>query len=160
MMAMGCATGTPKTKYSGFLGTYPKFKPGPKGGADKVYMKKAVNFKRYNKVMLDHVVFYFKKDAEYKGIHSDELKELSDVFHKEVAEALGNAYPLVDKPGPDVLRLRVAITDLVPSSRALSAVTTVLPIGLAISSIKERGDWRACSVVNEVRHFESIPACS
>ncbi len=29
------------------------------------------------------------------------------------------AYPLVDKPGPDVLRIRFAITDIVPSKPAL-----------------------------------------
>lgn len=45
-------------------------------------------------------------------------------------------YPLVEKPGSDVMRIRTAITDLVPSNPALSGVTTVIPVGLAISAIK------------------------
>lgn len=131
----GCAT--KNATQAGFLENYPVFEPGPKGGADRVYFKRGANFGAYNKVMMDHVVFYFKDDAEYKGIHADELKELADAFHKAVAEALQGAYPLVDKPGPDAMRIRAAITEVVPSKPGLSAVTTVVPVGLALSIIKK-----------------------
>jgi hypothetical protein len=131
----GCAS--KKATQAGFLENYPVFEPGPKEGADWVYFKKGVNFGAYNKVMMDHVVFYLKDDAEYKGIHADELKELADAFHKAVVEALEGAYPLVDKPGPDAMRIRPAITEVVPSKRGLSAVTTVIPVGLALSTIKK-----------------------
>lgn len=133
-MTFGCAT--QKTARTGFLENYPVFKPGPKGGVDSVYLKKDVDFRSYDKVMMDHVVFYFSDSAKYKGIHADELKELADTFHKAFAEALANAYPLVDKPGEGVLRIRTAITDLVPSKPGLSGVTTVIPIGLAIDLVK------------------------
>jgi hypothetical protein len=133
-MTFGCAT--QKTARSGFLESYPAFEPGPKGGADFVYLKKDVDFTSYDKVMMDHVVFYFSEDAKYKGIHADEMKELADSFHKAFAEVLANAYPLVDKPGTGVMRIRTAITDLVPSKPGLSGVTTVVPIGLAIDLVK------------------------
>jgi len=133
-MTTGCAT--QKTAHSGFLENYPVFEQGPKGGVDFVYLKKDVDFRSYDKVMMDHVVFYFSDSAKYKGIHANELKEVADTFHKAFAEALANAYPLVDKPGPGVLRIRTAITDLVPSKPGLSGVTTVIPIGLAISIVK------------------------
>lgn len=97
MIVTGCAA--KKSTYSGFLGNYPIFKPGPKDGADLIYLKKHVDFRAYNKVMMDHVVFYFKKDADYKGIHSDELKELTNAFHLSVANVLKGAYPLASKPG-------------------------------------------------------------
>jgi len=132
-MAIGCA---PKAyQYSGFLKDYPQFIEG-KEGVDKAYLREGVNFKKYNKVMLDHVVFYFKPDAEYKGIQTEELNELAEAFHKAMADALKDAYPLVEKPGSDVMRIRIAITDLVPSNPALSGITTVIPIGLAISAVK------------------------
>jgi hypothetical protein len=133
-LTFGCAT--QKTARSGFLESYPVFEEGPKDGVDSVYLKKDVDFTSYNKIMMDHVVFYFSEDAEYKGIHADEMKELADTFHKAFADALANAYPLVDKPAPGVLRIRTAITDLVPSKPGLSGVTTVIPIGLAIDLVK------------------------
>ncbi len=134
-VATGCAT--KQVKHSGFLENYPEFKAGQKGGADFVYMKDGVDFNVYNKIMMDHVVFYFSDESRYKGIHPEELKELSDVFHNAIVEALDNAYPLVDKPGPDVMRLRIAVTEVVASKPGMGAISTVMPIGLVLSTIKK-----------------------
>jgi hypothetical protein len=134
-VAIGCAT--KQVRHSGFLENYPEFKSGPKGGADLVYLKEGVDFRVYNKIMMDHVVFFFSDESRYKGIHPDELKELSDIFHNAVVESLGDAYPLVDEPGPDVMRLRIAITDVVANKPGMGAISTVMPIGLALSTIKK-----------------------
>ncbi len=134
-VATGCAT--KQVKHSGFLKNYPEFEAGPKGGADFVYMKEGVDFKRYNKIMMDHVVLYFKDDAKYKGIHPEELNEMSNAFHKAFADNLQGAYPLVDEPGSDVMRLRIAVTDVVASKPGMGTISTVMPIGLALSTIKK-----------------------
>lgn len=115
MTSTGYAGHAEKVKYSGFLGDYPTFKSGPEGGADLVYVKEKVDFKAYNKIMIDKVVIFIKDDAKYKGIDPDELNKLSKAFYTAMSDALGGAYPLVNKPGKDVLRLRFAITDVVPS---------------------------------------------
>ena len=86
--------------------------------------------------MLDQVRFYFKNDAADKGIDASEMKELSDNFSRAVIDALGSAYPLVAKPGPNVMRVRLAITDMELPNRALNTITTVVPAGLVISTIK------------------------
>jgi hypothetical protein len=101
-----------KKEYSGFLVDYSQLKPGPQGGIAKVYKKEGVNFSKYSKIMMDHVVFFFKDDAQEKGIDPIEMAELSHKFHKEARAALGSAYPFVEEPGPNVMRVRVAITDL------------------------------------------------
>lgn len=132
-LATGCGQ---KKSPSGFLQDYSYLKPGPRGGADLLYIKKDVNFSVYNKVMIDQVVFYFSEDAKYKGIDPNELKELADAFHKAFADELADDYPIVAEPGPDVLRIRTAITELVPSKPALNTITTIIPIGLGISSLK------------------------
>jgi hypothetical protein len=134
-VATGCAT--KQLKQSGFLENYPEFKSGPKGGADFVYMKEGVDFKRYNKIMMNHVVLFFEDDAKYKGIHPEELAEMSNAFHKAIVDNLEGAYPLVDKPGPDVMRLRFAITDVVASKPGMGTISTVMPIGLALSTVKK-----------------------
>ena len=128
-MNMGCAA---KVKHSGFLKDYPKFKPGKEGGVDLIYLKENVDFKSYDKIMLDHVVFYFSKDAKYRGIHTNELQELADAFHKAMADALKDGYPLVEEPGSGVLRIRCAITDVVATRLFLSTDTTVTSKGLEI----------------------------
>ena len=129
MIAMGCAA---KVKHSGFLKDYPKFKPGAEGGADWIYLKENVDFKSYDKIMIDHVVFYFSKDAKYRGIHANELQELADAFHQAMADALKDGYPLVTEPSPSVLRIRCAITDVVATRPLWSTDTTVTSEGLEI----------------------------
>jgi hypothetical protein len=136
LFATGCAK-KDQIKYSGFMETYPVFEPGPEGGIKHVYFKEGVDFGAYNKVMLDHVVFYFAEDSKYKGIKADVLKDLADEFHKAAAEALEGTYPLVNEPGPDVIRIRVAITELKQGRPALTLATTVMPGGFGVKTLKK-----------------------
>jgi hypothetical protein len=131
----GCAS--PTLEHSGFLNTYPQFQPGPKEGMDQVYVKPGMDLSTYNKVMMHEVKFFLTKDSSDKGLQASELKELSDSFHLAVAEALDTSYPLVTQPGNDVLRVRLAITDIETSNPAMTGITTVVPVGLAISLVKQ-----------------------
>lgn len=135
-LLVGCAS-APKQTPTGFLTNYPQFHPGPSDGVDKLYTKPGLDLGKYHRVMLDEAQFFLKKDTAAQGLQASELKELSDTFHKAIFEALGNAYPLVTEPGPDVLRIRLAITNIELSNPAMNGVTTVLPIGLAISVAKK-----------------------
>ena len=150
-LAVGCAAQRMDVKnYSGFLGDYSKLQEGPEGGVAQRYITPGVDLKQYNNVMMDQVRFYFKDDAEDKGIDADQMKELADSFHKAVIEALGSAYPLVAKPGPNVMRLRVAITDMELPNRGINAISTILPVGLAISTVKSgvTGKGTGCGEVS------------
>jgi hypothetical protein len=117
--------------------------PGPEGGAKMRWLKPGVDFGKYNKIMLDSVIFFFAESSQYKGMDPQALKELADACDKQVVDVLKGTYPLVAEPGPDVVRIRFAITDLEQSRPVLSAVTTVVPIGLGISLIKKgvAGSW-------------------
>ena len=92
-LGAGCAGKMEVKNYSGFLGDYSKLQAGPEGGIDQRYIKEGVDFKQYNKIMLDQVRFYFKNDAADKGIDADEMKELADTFDRRFIDALGSAYP-------------------------------------------------------------------
>ena len=134
------ASTTSQTK--GFLNGYSKYlKPGPEGG--KRWFKPGVDFGKYHKIMLDSIVFFLADDSEYKGINAYEMKDLADKCNRELFTVLNDTYPIVSDPGPDVVRIRIAITDLKQSRPALSAITTVIPVGLAISVIKRGvgGSW-------------------
>jgi hypothetical protein len=149
--AISCATTGSQSKAAetappteGFLdGYYKDLQPGPEGGAKMRWLKPGVDFGKYNKVMLDSVVFFLAQDSEYKGINAQDMKELADGCDQQVVDALKGTYPIVAEPGPDVVRLRFAITDLKQSRPVLSAVTSVIPIGLGISIIKKgaTGSW-------------------
>jgi Protein of unknown function (DUF3313) len=131
-------------KYSGFLnGLYENLQPGPEGGAKMRWLKPGVMFGKYNKFMVDSVIFFLADDSEYKGIDPNEMKELADSFNRAIVEAFNGKYPIVADPGPDVARIRVAITGLKESKPVVSGITSILPIGLAVSLVKKGagGSW-------------------
>jgi hypothetical protein len=121
-----------------FLGDYyNKMTPGAKGEAKLRWIKPGVDFSKYKKVMVDYVIFAFSEDAEYKGIDANEMKKLGDEASLALINSIKEHFTVVSKPGPDVLRVRTAIIDLKPSKPGLSAITTVVPVGLGISLFKK-----------------------
>ena len=104
MLAMP-GTSAADIQYSGFFGNpsvYDLLKPGPEGGAKLRWMKDGVDPKKYNRFMVDSVVFYLADKSDYKGIDPQEMKELADAFNKEIVAAFKDKYPIVAEPGPDV----------------------------------------------------------
>jgi hypothetical protein len=154
MLCAGCAS---NPKESGFLnGYYKDLQPGPKGGAEKRWLKPGVDFAKYNKLMVDSVVFYYAEDSEDKGIDPEQMRELSDAFNLELVNALKDKYPIVAEPGPDVVRLRIALTGVKKSMPVLSAVTSVVPVGLAINLVKKgtTGAWTGSGATSA--EFEAL----
>ncbi len=131
-------------KNSGFLeGYYAKLEPGPEGGAKMRWVDPEANLSKYNKYMIDSVIFYFADDSEYKGFDPQEMKNLADGFDKAIVKAFKGKYPIVTKPGPDVARIRFAITGFKQSRPVISAVSSIIPVGLAVSVAKKgaTGSW-------------------
>jgi len=144
MFLAACATATPK--YEGVFVPEEyvhQFKPGPEGTVKLRWLKPGVDFSKYNKFMVDYVVFGLAPDSKYKGINADEMKQLADGASLAIVNAIKEKYEVVSEPGPDVARVRFAIVDLQQSSPALSTVTSVVPIGLGISLVKKgaTGEW-------------------
>jgi hypothetical protein len=148
---ISCASTSSETVGTGhtFLGDYAKnLQPGPKDGASERWLKPGVNFTKYGKIMLDHVIFFFADDSENKGIDTSDLGEIANQCDLALVNALKGSYPIVAEPGPDVVRIRFAVTDMKQSRPVLSGVSSVLPIGLGISLVKKgaTGSWTGSGV--------------
>jgi hypothetical protein len=133
-------------KFSGFFGNpavYDLLKPGPEGGAKLRWTKEGLDPKRYNRFMVDSVVFFLADESDYKGIDPQEMKELADSFNRELVAAFKDKWPIVAEPGPDVGRIRVAITNIKPSRPGISAVTSIVPVALGVNLVKRgaTGGW-------------------
>ena len=126
-------------KTHGFLSDYSKLEP--EGGDSDAYVyRNPEQLGKYNKLMIDRIKIYLKEDAQSKEIDPAELKELVDYFHQAIVDKVSQKYPIVNEAGPDVLRLRIAITDLVPNKPEASMVTLVVPflwVGEAGAGAKE-----------------------
>ena len=153
------ASEKPSTE-AGFLkGYYEKLDPGLKDQSKFRWLKPDTDFARYKKVMLDSVIFFIADESKYKGIDAHEMKELTDSFNLEMINALKDKYPLVSQPGPDVMRIRVAITNIKQSNPGVSTITTIVPVGLAFSALKKgtKDSWSGSGATSvEVMGIDTV----
>jgi hypothetical protein len=140
-----------EVKHSGFLGDYSQLKPGPEGGMNELYIKEGVDFSKYTKLMLDQIIFYGQG-----GIDPEVVKELADKFDRAVIDALGTAYPLVTEPGPDVVRVRVAITNVQFPHVAMNVVSGLSPAGIGLNVIKKGVTGKSIGVGEISMEFEML----
>ena len=91
---------------------------------------------RYGKVMLTPLTLYVSPDSKEKGLDTDAMKSLAEVFRACVIDKLEPAYPVVDKAGPGVLVLRPALTNVVleKKRRGLLGFT---PVGLLVNAARD-----------------------
>jgi hypothetical protein len=125
---------------TGFMEYYPVFEMDAERKGAMIYRKEGVDLKKYTKIMIDPVEIWIAPKSKYKGIQPDDLKVLADTFRKSIIDALEPTYPVVNKPGPDVLGIRIAITHvfITKKKRGLLGYT---PIGLVVSTgMKAFGD--------------------
>jgi hypothetical protein len=131
-----CAAGGMKNvEQSGFLHDYSQLKPGGEDRAALIYVKPGVDFKRYKKLMFERIVVALSPKATEREIDPTILKEMADYYQNALFNAVKDEYEIVDQPGPDVAWVRVAITDIVPSKPAANTLSSIIPIGMALSAV-------------------------
>jgi hypothetical protein len=97
---------------SGFLPDYSKLAPNPDNPKVRRWVNKEFDFKPYTQILLDPVEIWVSPTSQYKGASPDALKRMGDSFTNSFKKALQPGYTLVDKPGPGVLHLKIAITGI------------------------------------------------
>ncbi|MEI7899925.1 MAG: DUF3313 domain-containing protein [bacterium] len=139
LLLSGCASTYQQrsVKGSGFLRDYSQLKDRGGDTAMLSYVDPKADFRAYNKIMLDPVCAYAAgKDSSMAKLSKEQQLLLLNYFDATLRNHLKKDYALVSQPGPGVLRVRVALTEATGSKVVLDTVSTVLPIGLALSSVK------------------------
>jgi len=128
-----------KPEYSGFLGDYSLLQPRPDSQLiyNYVYEKPGTDFTAYNTFLIDAVTVFPSKDADFKGINANDLSLLQKYFQDALVKALteNNGYQVVQEPGPGVVRIRAAFTDLVPVNPVMNTATTIIPQARLLSGV-------------------------
>jgi hypothetical protein len=135
----GCSTPlqTRHVETSEFLGDYSKLKPGEKGEAHLLYISPDADFSKYTKIQIDPIrVFGKATRTGLLDLPDHDLKGLLDYLDATVREQVGKDYQLVDKSGPDVMKLRIAVTEGKGANVIANTISSIIPIGLAIDFVK------------------------
>jgi hypothetical protein len=121
---------------SGFLGDYSLLS---KGGADEpslIYVDDDADFSAYEKITINPVTIWRAAGSSLTGVPEEEFQQLADYLHASLRTALGEHFEVVEQSGPDVLRLRVAITEVRRAQIVPNIVSTVLPPARLLSNVQ------------------------
>lgn len=126
---------------SGFLDDYSQLRPDPDRPGAMRYEAPGVNLGRYTKILVTPIELLYAPDSPHKNISPDELKTITDAFYATLVDELEPAYPVVDRPGEDVLAARIAITGvrMENKKRPLLGYT---PIGFAATTLANAAGLR------------------
>jgi hypothetical protein len=89
----------------------------------------------FSAVMIDQPEIFVSPSSPYKGMKPNDMKQLADAFRNAIAQELVETYTIVDQPGPNVLYLRFAFSNLQvkkPRRRLLGYT----PVGLVANVVK------------------------
>ena len=146
VVLLGLVAGCASTKqardveHSGFLGDlYPLLREGKEGEALLVYKPEKVDtarFSKYTKILLDPVTVWRGEESRSKGISHKEVQLLADHFFSLLYLTFEEDYEMVRSPGPNTLRIQVALTKVEESMVVLDVVSTVVPQARALSTLK------------------------
>ena len=134
-LLLACAP-RPSVTPSGYLGDYSEFRKAGDGSETLVYEKPGVSLRPYRRVILDPVRVMLPEEAAGRPVNPGELAALANYLHDALVIAVRDAYPLADEPADDVLRLRVVITDVIPTRPALNTAGNLLIPVRAVSATK------------------------
>jgi hypothetical protein len=107
----GCASTTPPTQ-TGFLGDYSQLKPAPDREGVMLYVDQSADLRPYTKLYFDPVQVLASAGPEQPPLPPDVLQRIGGQFQASLQHELQPAYQVVSAPGPDVLRVRSAITGI------------------------------------------------
>ncbi len=144
---------------SGFLKDYSALKPGEEGEAHLLFINADANFRKYKKILMDPIAVYAIKDSDnLEKIPQDELRNIVNYLDAAVRDRLEDDYRFVSKPGPDVMRLRIAVTDAKGANVLVNTTSSVTPVGLAVSGVKKLSTGASTGVGRATIEVEIVDA--
>ncbi len=142
-----CATHqAKKIDTAGFLGDYSQLKEGDKEEAQLIYINPDADIQSYTSILMDPIRIYASKENNMMNVSSEQQRKILNYADAAVREKLAADYMFVEEPGPGVMRLRIALTEAEGSRVVLDTVSTIVPIGLALSGIQKLATG-SCSFV-------------
>ena len=114
----------------GFLSNYPDFKEDPAGSNTYVYFKPGVDIATFDKIMIEPVLMWYSDRSPYKGFSPDQMKQITDRVASVMMDILSERFEIVNHPGPGVLTLRIALTEVYAQKRRKGGILSYSPMGI------------------------------
>jgi hypothetical protein len=108
-----------------------------KGTGDQAlyrYVSPKADVKKYTKVIIDPVIVY--QEASLDAKTRENYQNLANNAYVYFTQELQKDYTIATTPGSDTLRIQFAILSAEKSAVVRNFISTVLPVGMAVSAVK------------------------
>ncbi len=123
--------------------TYEDFREGPKGGVDLVWSQKRIlseralkrKLRKYDSIIYDPIQMVLDEKSQ-RSVSQSEIKEIQEHFLSGLKQ-LNTQLTVVESPQKNTLRARIALTNLETPNPILAITSSLLPVGLGISTVSK-----------------------
>jgi len=150
-------------EFSGFLKDYAALKANPNLGAEAITFVSTdarKNLHGYLAIMVDPIEIYIATNADENKVPESSRTAVANYFRYALTKAVSDAYPVVDAPGPLVLRLRaaligidsggaVAANDLPADSKPLAQALNIGKVGVEMELVDSETGERVAAMVDK-----------
>ncbi|WP_245542660.1 DUF3313 domain-containing protein [Psychromonas ossibalaenae] len=139
LFLFGCVGG--KLQHAAKFTSYEDFQVGPEDGVDLVWARTGLRdpqrlkakFDQYDSVIIDRV--YVLVDESEAELNDDEINELTEYMVTRLKDKISSAKKIVSEQSDTTLRLSIAISNVETPNSILAVTSSILPVGLGISTI-------------------------
>jgi Protein of unknown function (DUF3313) len=97
------------------------------------YIAPDVPWSQYTKVMVSPVTVW---GGAKRKIGAEDAQRLANYFYQVLVQQLGTVVPVVDEPGPGVLKVQAALTDAEAATPVLRTVSMAIPQARVLATLK------------------------
>ncbi len=108
-------------------------KPGNSGQTALRYVDPKAAWSSYNQVLIDPVTFW---GSAKSSVPATDQESLTNFFYQALRTQLGQSFKLADAPGPGVMQVQMAITDLESATPGLRTISSIIPQARALNTLK------------------------
>jgi hypothetical protein len=144
---LACCAGTRQSRTietSGFLSDYGELTPSADAGVQLRYVNPEAVFESYESLLLEPVEVW--RDPGAADLGAEDSERLATRLYALMYVRLSRDFRIVQQAGPRTLRVAVALTGAQRSRPVLDTVSTVVPVGLALSTVQELATGKAAFV--------------
>lgn len=110
-----------------------KLTPGTNQEVGLRYVNPNANWSQYSKVMISPVTFWAGDDS---SVPPSDQQALTNYFYQALHDQMAALFPVVDKPGPGVMSVQVAIDDAQSAVPVLRTISILVPQAHPLDALK------------------------
>lgn len=118
------------------LSSASKLAPDPGKGDSWTYRHPTAAITKYQSFIVQPTVVYSGAAAQWGDTKPDDRQKFAAYMTRALQTEIGQSYPIVDKPGPNVGILRLTLLGVQKTVGGVATASRFTPMGLALNSVQ------------------------